>query len=41
MHESLRESVFFKNSQIALCSEDDSEQGLVLQTQTRREGAWT
>lgn len=41
MHESLKESVFLKNSQTALCSKEGSEQGLVLQTWTRREGAWT
>ena len=34
MHESLTESVFFKNSQTALCGEDGREQGLVLQTRT-------
>lgn len=34
MHESLRESVFFKNSQTALCGEDGREQGLALQTRT-------
>lgn len=39
MHESLRESALFKNSQTALCSEDGSEQWLVLQTRTSREGA--
>lgn len=34
MHESLTESVLFKNSQTALCGVDGREQGLVLQTQT-------
>lgn len=35
------ESVFFKNSQTALCSEDGSEQWLVPQTRTSGEGAQT
>lgn len=34
MHESLTESVFFKNSQTALCGEDGREQGLVLKTRS-------
>lgn len=31
--------MLFKNSQTALCSEDGSEQWLILQTRTSREGA--